>query len=230
MAAAISSASPPRFIGTLWRTRSIRSGSPPLAWMSVWITPRANRVDPDALAGQFLRHAQGHGVDGALGGGIVDVFVGSADTGCHRGQVDDGATGAAVPGRQAADGLLRTQEAAHHVGPQDALEAGCVHRLQAHLPLQHAGVVHQHVQPAERLVQALEHLLDLFFDTHVGLYSQRFAAPRAYDIDQRFGVFAPLPVVDAHGVAALRGETCRGCTDATTGSCDEHDPAHDLPP
>ena len=63
--------------------RSIRPGSPPLAWISVSISPgrtALTRIPPPPLPGQ----TDGHAVDGALGGGIVDVFVGRSQPRGHR--------------------------------------------------------------------------------------------------------------------------------------------------
>ena len=41
-------------------------------------------VDPDAVGGEFLGQADGEGVGGGFGGGVVDVFAGAAEGGGGR--------------------------------------------------------------------------------------------------------------------------------------------------
>ena len=51
----------------------------------------ANGVDSDFFFGYFFGEAEGKGVDRAFSGGVVDVFVGGADAGGSRGNIDDAA-------------------------------------------------------------------------------------------------------------------------------------------
>src|SRR5690606_33747077 len=53
-------------------------------------------IDPNAFGGNFLGQAERHAVDRALGGGVVDVFVGRAEFRCDRGNIDDGTALAAI--------------------------------------------------------------------------------------------------------------------------------------
>ena len=52
---------------------------------------RADGVDANLLFGNFFGEAKGQCLDGAFGGGVVDVFVGGADAGGSRGNIDDAA-------------------------------------------------------------------------------------------------------------------------------------------
>jgi len=190
---------------------------------------RAHRIDPDAFAGDLFGQAQGHAVDGALGGRVVDVFAWCAEAGGHRRQVDDGAAPAAMARRHPLDRLACAQEAADHVGAQYAGPARRIHLFQAHLLLKHAGVVDQHVQPAELPVDGFEHVQHLGLVSDVGLYGDRRYAQAADLLEHRVRGIRALVIVQAQGIALLRRQSCSGGADAAAGACDQHDSGHVLP-
>ncbi len=71
---------------------------------------RSDGVDADAFFGDLFGEADGEGIDGAFGGGIVNVFAGGAGFGGAGGDVDDGAAGTVVAGGHPADGFFRAEQ------------------------------------------------------------------------------------------------------------------------
>src|SRR5690348_5889966 len=62
----------------------------------------ADAVDAHAFGTKLLGEADGHGVDGALGGGVVDIFASRSQPRGGRGDIDDRTAFAAAFGRHAA--------------------------------------------------------------------------------------------------------------------------------
>src|SRR5579885_2373710 len=71
-------------------------------------------VDADALARDFLREADRHRIDRALGRRIPDILARAAERRCDGADVDDGAAGSAMQRREALHRLAGAEK-----GPQD---------------------------------------------------------------------------------------------------------------
>jgi hypothetical protein len=113
-------------------------------------------VDPDAVGGDLLGQADGHGVDGGLGRRIVDVLAGTAEGRGGRGDVDDGS--AAGPGH-VADGAAGAEQVAEHVHLQGAAHPGRVGVGEAPVGPAHPGIVDQTGDRAE-VRRGVEELVD----------------------------------------------------------------------
>jgi hypothetical protein len=98
-----------------------------------------------------------------------------------------------------------------------------VHRLDPHLLLENARVVHQAGNSPESLPGRLEQPDDIRFDGHVRGNRHRFAAARFDLRDERLGLRAGTPVIDADGVATAGRQPRGSRTDATARAGNEED-------
>ena len=144
----------------------MRPGSPPLAWISVRIRPGPHAVDPDALG----RRPPAPGRSSSC-----RPRPSTRRSRCTRWRRrsrrrDDTLTMApplaAAPGRHAPDRLARAQEAADDVG-RSTRSSARVHVLEAHLPVEHAGVVDERRDRAEARSTS-EQAHDVRFEADVG--------------------------------------------------------------
>ena len=129
----------------------------------------ADGVDSDFFFGYFFGEADGESIDGAFGGGVVDVFVGGTDAGGSGRNVDDVAALSTVPGGHAADRFAGAEEASEDVDGEDAVEAGGVHGVETGLTFDDAGVVDQGGDGAEVALGGIEKTDDVGFGANVGL-------------------------------------------------------------
>src|SRR5690606_8501653 len=160
--------------------------------------------------GYFLGEAQGEGVDRTLGGGVIDVLVGRAQAGSGRGDVDDGPSAPAMAGGHAPDGFAGAKEAADHIGRQDAAQPPGVHVLDAHLPLEDAGVVDQRRDRPQLAIDLGKEARDIGRVANVAGNGHGLA-PGALDLlhESMRGCLV-AQVIDAHRVA-VRSAKARGC-------------------
>ncbi|MNS84823.1 hypothetical protein D3C72_1186610 [compost metagenome] len=183
-------------------------------------------IDPHALACHFLCQANGEGVEGALGSGIVHVFVGRAQACGHRRHVDDGPARPAVPACHALQCVLGAEHGADDVGLHDLEQAEFGHVLDPALLADGACVVDQRGDRAELFVHALEQLDDFILDTGVGAYGDGLGAQGADLAEDVLGGLIVGVVVDADAVALAGGQQRRGGTDAAAGTGDDDDFLH----
>ena len=183
--------------------------------------PGLDRVDADALVGNFFRQANRHRIDRALGCGVVDVLVGTADVGRARRQVDDGAAAAAVPGRHAPHRLARAQETADDVDVEHPAPALGIHVHQVALALEDAGIVDQPVEAAKLVVDSAVHRLDLGLDGDIGLKQNRPVAAGEQPVEQLVGRGFAVLVVEAQRITAGGGEARGFGADSAAGSGDQ---------
>ena len=185
--------------------------------------PGTNGIHADTFCGDLLSQTNGQRIHGPLGGRVVDVFVRRAETRSRRGHVHDSSAGATVLRRHPAHRLAGTNERPDHVGREDALNSRGIHFLYAHLPLEYAGVVHESRRTAEHTIASREQLHDFSFAGNV--CTDRDGAPAGgFDSLQHvLGGVLVRTIVDAHRVAALRGELGRGGAYASAGSGDDDD-------
>ena len=109
----------------------------------------ADGVDADAFFGDLFGEADGEGIDGAFGGGVVNVLAGGAGFGGTGGDVDDGAAGAVVAGGHSADCFFRAEQRGLHVESEETLDAGGVEGVEAGLSFEGGGVVDERGRAAE---------------------------------------------------------------------------------
>ena len=83
--------------------------------------------------------------------------------------VDDAAARAAVAGGHAADGLARAEDASDDVRGEDAVEAGGVHLVEAHLALEGRGVIDEGGERPSSRDAVVEEADDIRFDGEVRL-------------------------------------------------------------
>ena len=113
--------------------------------------------------------ADGKRVDGALRRRVVDVLARRAEPGRTRREIDDGAAASAVARRHAAHRFARAEERSDDVGGEDPHDTRRIHRLDAHLRLEDAGIVDQRRHRAECPVAGLEQPDDVGLDGDVTL-------------------------------------------------------------
>ena len=178
----------------------------------------ADGVDADAFFGDLFGETDGERIDGAFGGGVVDVFAGGAGFGGAGGDVDDGAAGAVVAGGHAADGFFRTEQRGLDVEGEEALNAGGVEGVEACLGFECGGVVDQGGEAAEFGVDLFEEGEDAGFGGEVGLDGD------GVDFGgELFGDLAVVGIVDGDFIAAGGGEAGGGGTDAAGAAGDDDD-------
>jgi hypothetical protein len=183
----------------------------------------ANGVDSDFFFGYFFGEADGESVNGAFGGGIVDVFVGGTGAGGSGRNVDDVAALASVFGGHAAHRFAGAEEASEDVDGEDAVEAGGVHGVETGLTFDDAGVVDQGGDGSEAAVGGIEKADDVGFGADVGLDGYgcaSFLLDRGYDL---IGGALLTEIVDADVESAGGGELGGGGSDAAAGAGDEQD-------
>src|SRR5690606_40373324 len=108
-----------------------------------------NRVDVDAVRGEFAGQANGKGVERGLGGGVGHVLARRAGAGGDRADVDD--VRGRVAALPAARGLAAQAHGGDEVGGDDALQFVVAERVDRAEAAGDAGVVHQHGDGAERV-------------------------------------------------------------------------------
>jgi hypothetical protein len=110
----------------------------------------------------------------------------------------------------------RAQERADHIGRENAPQPRGVDRLDARLPLQHGGIVHERVEPPAAAIHVREQSLDVRVGSDVGLHGERRAAislDRRHQLPRRIGVRLE---VDGDEIAAGRRKPRGRRADATT--------------
>ncbi|MNH23168.1 hypothetical protein D3C79_830550 [compost metagenome] len=193
---------------------------------------RAHGIDPHTFAGHFLGQAEGEGVQRALGGGIVHVFVGRAQPRGHRRDVDDAPTLPAMAGRHALQRVLGAQHRPDHVGLHQLEQAKLRHFLDPALLADGTGVIDQRGDRPQLGIDALEQLDDLVLDTDVGLDRNGLGA-QFTDLGQHpLGGLVVTQVVDADAVTGACGQARGGGANAAAGAGDHDNLVHgySLPP
>ena len=226
MARATSSGVPPRFIGTDPLTRSTRFG---LAATGVHLSVDeawADCVHSNPFFRHFASKANRHRLDCAFRRRIVDVLARRSKPRRAGRDVDDCTAGAAMLRREAPDGLSRAQERSNDIGRQYPMQSRCAHRVEPHLCLQDAGVVHEPSQPAGSLVDRLEQTHDIRLDRNIGRDRKRRGSSRLDVCHHSRGSFSVLAIVDADGIACRSRQPRRGRADAPTRACDDDYLAH----
>src|SRR6185503_15792436 len=180
-------------------------------------------VHADAFSADFLRQADREAVDRAFRRRVVHVVARAAELCRHRGHVDDGAALAAVLRRHALHRLARAQEAASDVDREHALDALGGQVLDARAAVDDAGVVHQHVEVTQLVVDGLEQAHYVGFDRHVALDRDRVVTELLGQLVRRALI---RPIVHAYAVAAFCRQPRGGGADAAAAAGDEHDGAH----
>jgi len=100
------------------------------------------------------------------------------------------------------------------------------HRIETHLCLEHAGIVDDRSDRAERAVARFEQSHDVRLDPDVRSHGYR-ATTGSVDVVSYFVGSGGVPtVIDADVVAAGRGEPRRRRPDPAAGSGDQYDPRH----
>ncbi len=137
--------------------------------MSVSIMPGRTPVDANAFRRDLAGEADGKRVDGALGGGIVDILARAAEHGRHGGNIDDGTAAPAVTDRHAPDRLGGAADLADHIDGEHPLQPVARHVFHTGRAVDHAGIVDQAVQPAELSVHACKDRGDTLFRAGIAL-------------------------------------------------------------
>jgi hypothetical protein len=181
----------------------------------------ADGVDSNFFFGYFFGEADGESVDGAFGGGVVDVFVGGTGAGGSGRNVDDVAALASVAGGHAANRFAGAEETSEDVDGEDAVEAGGVHGVETGLTFDGAGVVDQGGDGAETAVGGIEKADDVGFGADVGLDGNgcaSFLLDRGYHL---IGGALLTEIVDADVESAGGGQMSGGGSDAAAGAGDD---------
>jgi hypothetical protein len=128
-------------------------------------------------------------------------------------------------GRHPAHCLARAEVGAEHVGAKNVEYVALVHCVDPEHG-QHAGVVHQHVELAERGVEPREHALDLTQLPDVGLQRDRCSAC-AFDVrDHSMRGSLAAQVIHADPVAAASRQQRNLGADSAAGTGHQHHFGH----
>ena len=214
----ISSGSPKRPIGMSSRKRLSNSGEEAAAAAkAVFIGPGEIDRHADIVLGEFARHAERQGIDGALGRRVMRRGVGSAAFDRHAGDIDDHA--AAVLEHMGDNGLHGVERALE-IQVERALQqiVGDVEEFRARQ--RGAGRIEQKIDAAEAVDGEVHHVVDGGALGDVDSERQRLAADL---VDLLGGLFDAFFVdVGAHHIGALAGENQRGRpSDAAGGAGDD---------
>ncbi|GCC44513.1 hypothetical protein chiPu_0028508, partial [Chiloscyllium punctatum] len=192
--------------------------------------PGPDASDADAFTCDLVAEADREGIDRALGGGVVDIGVGRAELGRDRGQVDDDAALAAVPGRHPLHRLARAQDAAGDVDRHHLLDALGRHLVDAHAALaDDAGIVDQRAERAEA-VGGLEQRENIRLAADVAFHRDRLAVlglDRGDDFVRRSLIGG---IADHDAVAARGGCERGGAADAAAAAGDDNDLVRHIDP
>jgi hypothetical protein len=135
-----------------------------------------------------------------------------------------------VAGRHALHRLARTEETADDVGGQHAGEPAGIHLLDAHVPLEDAGVVYQCRHAPQLRIDLLEKTHDVVLDAHVRRHGHRLSASINNVLHDGIRGLAVAQIGDAHCVAACRSQARRRCTNAAAAAGDDGDLVQERPP
>jgi hypothetical protein len=182
----------------------------------------AHRVDADPLHRDLLGEADDEAVHGALGGGVVDIFVRAAEHRGHRRDGDDGAALAAVLGRHALHRLAGAEDRADHVDVHDAMEAVSRVGLDTARQRHDAGIGDEADQRSEPVGRG-EDAEDVGFLGNVALHRDGLGAERVDGGDDLLGRRGIGGVVDHHVIAAPSRQQGAGAPDAAARSGDDDD-------
>ena len=188
---------------------------------------RRGVADVDLTAGDSVRPAiegdrLGEPGDGVLGRG-VRRRVRAWRVGGDRTVVDDATTCRRLALHET-DRLLRAQERAGEVHVDDSLPLREREVFERHRRCAHAGVVEQHIQPAEVVRDRVEQRGDRLGDGDIGGHGQRtsIAAGGVHQLRRLFQRFQPA--AGEPDVEAVDGELDRHCPpDARSCTCHHRD-------
>ena len=127
--------------------------------------------------------------------------------------------------RQPPDRFTRAEEGADDVRRKDPLEPRRVHRLDAHLRLEDAGIVHE---PGEwsKPVAGLEQAHHVCFNRDVGADRDRASSSGLDGRDGRVRRRAVAAVIDGYRVPALCGQARRRGADAAAAAGNQEYSVH----
>ena len=119
-------------------------------------------------------------------------------------------------------GLPCAEEAAHHVGIEDAMQTRRINGLHARLCFQRAGVIHQSCNAAKFPIHGGEEPYHIVIIANIG-FCTAIAVPPAsrmllYNGFRRCGL---LKIADADFVAALCGQQSGGCPNTAASAGDD---------
>ena len=117
----------------------------------------------------------------------------------------------------------RAEQRTDDIGREHAGDPCGVHGLDPHLSLEYPRIVDQRGHRAQFTVHGREEPNDIVFIRHVGADGDRPATRIANARNHAVGRIPFDAIIDTHGVAAGRGEPCRGGADTAAGARDEYD-------
>src|SRR5690606_13218203 len=222
-----------------FRDASHRSqrGNPggPLWVPALGVYPRVGGADTngiyaDALWRQFLARAKCDGFHSTLGGGIVNIFVRTAQVCSQRRHVHDRPAVSTLASRHAFRCLLNTVYDAEDVNP----ESGFQHfRLQVfYFPgfSYDASIVNQAGYSPKFIVAGAKQGLDVLLLAHVSLHRDGASACglAALNDFSRSGGVGEVVYADIEALGRKQPSRCG--TDAVARTCYDHNRSHEMPP
>src|SRR5712664_1709538 len=191
--------------------------------------PGPDRRDANAFAGDFVAQSDREGIDGAFGGGVIDIGIGRAELRGNRRQIDDDATLAAMSRRHPLYRFARAQNAAGDVDRHHALNPLGGHFVDARRRPHDAGVVDERAERSE-CVGRLEQREDVALVADIAFHRDR---PAVTGFDRgddaaRGGLIAGI--ADADPKAPRRGGNRGGAADTSASAGDDDNPVCQICP
>ena len=106
------------------------------------------------------------------------------------------------------------------------MQALGTHLIQAHLLLQHTGIVHQCGDRPKLLTGLLKQAQNIGLFGDIGLQGQGLGITLLQAIEYALGGFLILPIADGHGIALLSGQISGGFTNTAAAAGNENDGRH----